>query len=88
MDVFLRTGYGFSKRTEFVKVAIVCLFLKISNMDRLLDDIDRYLVDSKNIISQIFSSMIYDVLLGGNLDDVVSGTISGVFDMDSEEDDD
>ncbi len=51
MDVFLRTGYGFSKRTEFVKVAIVCLFLKISNTDRLLDDIDRYLVDSKKIIS-------------------------------------
>jgi hypothetical protein len=31
--------------------------------------------------------MIYDVLFGGNLDDVVSGAISDVFDMDNEEED-
>ncbi len=67
-----------------MKVAIVCLFLKISNMDRLLDDTDRYLSESKKIILQLFLSMIGDVLFGGNLDDVVSGTVSDFFDVDSD----
>ncbi|MBR4504292.1 MAG: hypothetical protein IKP20_04905 [Candidatus Methanomethylophilaceae archaeon] len=87
MDVFLRTGYGFRKRTDFVKVSIVCLFLKMSNMDGLLDDTDRYLSESKSIILQIFLSMIGDVLFGGNLDDVISGKINDVLNADSEEDD-
>lgn len=77
--VLYKTKYGFSRKIDFVKVAIVCLLLKTVEMDYLYDDMERYDSEVREYSNEILSKMICDYLLSGNLGETIIDVVSDAF---------
>ena len=83
-----KTKYGFSRKTDFVKAAIVCLLLKTFEMDFLYDNMERYDSEVRGFSGEIMSNMLLDYLFNGSLGETIMDAVLDAFGLDEDDDED
>lgn len=76
MSSLLYRRYGFTKKSDFIKVSVVCLLMKIKETDEIYDGLDEYLESQKIVVNEVYKMMFEGLKDGKNGQEIIESTVN------------
>ena len=73
-----KTQYGFTKKSDFIKVSIICLLSTVRETEDIFDDIDKMMKDQEALMDEIYENVMKGLSQRKSGPDIIKETLHNV----------